>query len=130
MGDVSFDENDFNIDDLNLDDFIDGENKNDSLFKEWNQEKQTRNMKKELQNEDIQKQLVNFRFNEDSGFEEESPYNNNISTGEFKDIENAELSGPSEISSINKKADSQMLIEENLQPELKKEPSEDKKDQD
>ena len=37
--DVSFDENDFNIDDLNLDEFMDGENKNDSLFKEWNEEK-------------------------------------------------------------------------------------------
>lgn len=64
---MSFDENDFNIDDLNLDEFMDGENKNDSLFKEWNQEKQTRNMKKDLQRSDLQNELnnVDFNFNQD-----------------------------------------------------------------
>jgi hypothetical protein len=41
--DVSFDENDFNIDDLNLDEFIDDSKNQSSILKEWQNEKQNRN---------------------------------------------------------------------------------------
>lgn len=41
--DVSFDENDFNIDDLNLDEFIDDSKNQSSILKEWQNEKKNRN---------------------------------------------------------------------------------------
>ena len=43
--DVSFDENDFNIDDLNLDEFIDDSKNQSSILKEWQNEKNNRNQK-------------------------------------------------------------------------------------
>jgi hypothetical protein len=43
--DVSFDENDFNIDELNLDEFIDDSKNQSSILKEWQNEKNNRNQK-------------------------------------------------------------------------------------